>query len=119
MTRGLYGWKPPSAASDHLKSIETREAMNAFAKDNARLLNESRDWLVAYHQRPRKTHFNWSGRFPVTITEENDHEESKASAAPQAAEISAEEGMGDAPGQSGAEANQPSKIDVNFTDTPF
>jgi len=96
---GLYGWKPPSAARDHLKEQQLREAAERAAVARDRRMQESRDWLAAYHATKHQTRFNWSGTLSTTITKEKDDEEGKASAAGQAAEVGHEEGVGDAAGE--------------------
>jgi len=105
MTRGLYGWKPPSAAKDHLKDQEMRSAAERAAIARDRRMQKSRDWLVAYQAAGRHTQFNWSGILPVNIpTKETDDAEEIEAAyrePEQAAEVGHEEGVGDTAGEVG------------------
>lgn len=104
MTRSLYGWKPPSTATDYLKEQDFREAAERVAVARDSRMQKSRDWLASYQ---RQTRFNWSGRFaPVTITKEIDHEEAEAAyhqigQAALATQERAAEGVGDTPGEEG------------------
>lgn len=96
MTRGLYGWKPPSAARDYFKEQDLRDAAERAAIASNQRMQESRDWLSGYRS---QTRFNWSGRFlTITITEKDD-EENKTTEPAQATEVSVEEGVADAAGQ--------------------
>lgn len=96
MTRGLYGWKPPSGATDYLKEQDHIAALNRYADARNERMQQSRDWLANYRS---QTRFNWSGKFPVIIKETVDEEAIEAAfgQTARAAKERHEEGMGDAP----------------------
>src|SRR5258708_1268471 len=101
MTRGLYGWKPPSGTKDHLDQQAISDAAYRAAIAADQPMKKSPDWL-AHYATNRQSRFNWSGILPVTIPpKEIDHEEIEAAFVQtgQAAQERVAEGVGDAAGE--------------------
>ncbi|MET4187589.1 hypothetical protein ABIB86_000462 [Bradyrhizobium sp. JR1.7] len=104
------------AARFYLKQRDAEERMRDAKRETGRVAL-SKQWLETYHATTaRKTAFNWSPSFKVTVPEETTTSEESHAQEAQTLEVCHEEGMGDPPGQSGGEAGT---IPFGDGDTPF